>query len=246
MQEKYYKLSILLITTIFLAGCTTKIQNSNLPTKPIPSPTQVQTTTETSFVERFASPDKNYETLSIITEKSQIYKDKQVNFIPGSNNIWLFNSKSQEYTQITEHLDNVARDNIYWTKDNNLIFTEGESNVSKFDPKTLKKKTILGKLSPQGKCVDTCGYQSDFITSPLKKYYIKIISGINSNNTPIEWVNIETEKTGKIDGQYSIDAEAIIFKSENQFTVSAKIIKESAVYGDLIVGKTKNLQVTME
>jgi hypothetical protein len=143
-------------------------------------------------------------------------------------------------------MDFVARANILWTKDNRLIFTEGDSTVTEYNPKTKKKKTLLGTEGPLGSCVDACSYSVTFITSPNKQYYIKFFGGLNEENIPLEWVNIETGATAKIEGQYEFLLDEINFTSENQFTVPARTVKDSGMYGDPDLGPQKSLTIIMK
>lgn len=245
MNRKLCLLFIISVPILFLTGC---VRQSLQSIQPVASPSSVASIepTSKSLVERLPSPNGEYEALSIVSEKSLIYADKQVNFIPGSNNIWLFEKKTQDYTQITEHLDFVSRENILWTQDNRLIFSEGDSTVTEYNPVTKKKKTLLGPDGPLGTCVDACSYDITFVTSPHKQYYIKLFGGLNEANTPIEWVNLDTGVTGKAEGQYEFSIDEINFTSENQFTIPSRTVQDSGIYGSPDLGQSKKLTIIMK
>lgn len=232
------------ISFLFLAGCVQQPQQI-VESVPVQTPVVSAQPSPKSLVERIASPNGEYEALVIDSEKTLIYADQQVNFIPVSNNIWLFEKETQRYVQVTEHQDYVIRENIYWTKDDRLIFTEGDSTVTEYNPMTKKKNVLLGPVSPTGVCVDACGFAVTFITSPQKRYYIKLFDGLGNNTAAIEWVNIETGVTGKVEGQYALSIDELTFDAENQFTIPGRTLQDSGMYGAPDYGPLEELVVRM-
>jgi Tol biopolymer transport system component len=167
------------------------------------------------------SPDKTKVAFLSETEETQQNKKKIQGFVPASKNVWIIDTDGANPIKVTNHKDNVLRDNLIWLTNNKILFTDGVSSVKTYDISERVLKNVLGPENPEPYCIDACGGGSQFSLSPDHKYLVLL--GFNGSgggiiNPPGSAIlNTETLGITTINQKFTGISSSATFKEDSLF-----------------------------
>lgn len=167
------------------------------------------------------SPDKTKVAFLSETEETQQYKKKIQGFVPASKNVWIIDIDGSNSIKVTDHKNNVLRDNLIWLTNDKILFTDGVSSVKTYQISSGALINILGPENPEPYCVDACGGGSQFSLSPDHKYLVLL--GFNGSgggiiNPPSSAIlNTETLGITTINQKFTGVSSSATFKEDSLF-----------------------------